>query len=173
MDTTTEFSDQAIVSGIKIGGQSETNALKALYEKYADFFTGFDRFSDLSADNSIVWEAVECLVHGLKNEAISFRENDHTIEFYLNQLARKIQSPDSQATTEITLLYEDKLVWDYYLMLLSGVEKGEHQLLSRIYGEGITTDDLAERLVAKGIYYSTMDVRTKKAELLDKIIAQL
>lgn len=167
MYNTNRLSDQAIVSGILIGATSESQAAMAIYDQFAYTLQNFIDINQTPIDTAIVWQTVECFIHGIKNGHISLKEKD--IETYLKEIASMLKKQDPTGNEELNAIYDDKLVWDYYLNLLSSVEHKDIRLLTRSFGEGIEINDLSERLVAKGVYANKDDVKTQKYEQIRQI----
>lgn len=166
------LSDQAIISGIRIGGLRESEAIQAIYDQFEYVLQKVADLKQENFDADIIRETVECFVNGVKNNIITSREED-VIGDYLKSIAQKIKNPEDAADDEIERLFDDKIVWDFYLSILNETETSRSRILTRSFGEGVLVDDLAARLVAKGDYPSIEGVKGAKANLLKIILGKL
>lgn len=168
------LSDQAIISGIKIGETRESESVQAIYDNYSFTLQKFISLKQEEFNAAILWETVECFVNGVKNGIINpLLEDAKGIEFYLNQIAAKVKYPEKMVDAEIEKLFDDKIVWDYYLNILNETEDAENQLLTRSFGKGTPVEELTEKLVAKGKYSLIEEVRAEKYNLISDILPKL
>ncbi|MFB0948125.1 MAG: hypothetical protein QMB24_18565 [Spirosomataceae bacterium] len=168
------LSDQLIISGIRIGGTRENEAIQAIYDNFSYTLQKFISLKQEESNAAIIWEAVECFVNGVKNDLIVPSPKDGTgVEFYLNRIGQKIKYPEKLAIPEVEKLFEDKAVWDYYLGILKDTEGSGNQLLTRSFGKGTPVKELAGKLVAKGKYNSVETVKSEKYKLLTDILPNL
>lgn len=166
------LSNQAIISGIRIGGLLESEAIQAIYNQFEPTIL---RIADLKIENfeaDLIRETIECFVNGVKSGLITADEGE-VIEKYLKEIAQKIKNPELVATDKVESLFEDKIVWDYYLEMLAQMETSGTRILTRSFGQDVLVDDLAERLVARGEYKSIDEVKSVKYDLLTRLLAVL
>jgi hypothetical protein len=168
------LSDQLIISGIRIGGTRENEAIQAIYDNFSFTLQKFISLKQEKFNAAIIWEAVECFINGVKNNLIvPLPEDGEGVEFYLNKIAQKIKYPEKSVVPEIEKLFDDKIVWDYYLGILKDTEGSDDQLLTRSFGKRTPVEELAEKLVAKGKYISAEAVKSEKYKLLTDILPNL
>lgn len=168
------LSDQAIISGIRIGGTRESEAIQAIYDNFSFTLQKFISLKQEKFNAAIIWEAVECFINGVKNELIvPLNEEGKGVEFYINKIAQKIKYPEKSNDPEIDKLFDDKIVWDYYLNILNQTEASGSELLTRSFGKGTPLEELTEKLVAKGEYTSVEAVKSEKYKLLSDILPKL
>lgn len=168
------LSDQAIISGIKIGETRESEAVQAIYDNYSFTLQKFTSLKHEELNAAIIWETVECFVNGVKNGIINpLLEAEKGVEFYLNQIASKVKYPEKIVDSEIEELFDDKIVWDYYLNILNETEDADNQILTRSFGKGTPVEELTEKLVAKGKYSLVEEVKAEKYNLLSDILPKL
>ena len=168
------LSDQAIISGIRIGGTRESEAIQAIYNNFSFTLQKYISLNQDQLDATIIWETVECFVNGVKNDLVRLSiEEGRGIEFYLNKIGQKIKYPEVEGTPEVETFFDDKLVWDYYINLLSESEGLDSKLLTRSFGKGTSIVDLAEKLVAKGDYNTVEEVKEEKYNLLTNVLSKL
>ncbi len=168
------LSDHAIISGIKIGETRESEAIQAIYEKFSFTLQKFISLTHNDFNAAIILETVECFVNGVKNGIINpLLEEEKGVGFYLNQIALKIKYPEKTVDAEIEKLFDDKIVWDYYLNILSETEDSENRLLTQTFGRGTPVEELTEKLVAKGKYSLIEEVKAEKYNLISDILPKL
>ncbi len=166
------LSNQAIISGIRIGGLRESEAIQAIYNQFESTLL---RIADLKIENfeaDLIRETIECFVNGIKSGLITAEEGE-VVEAYLKEISQKIKNPEEVATDKIERLFEDKVVWDYYLDVLAQMETSGTRILTRSFGQEVLVDDLADRLVARGEYNSVEEVKAVKYDLITRIMAVL
>lgn len=168
------LSDQAIISGIRIGGTRESEAIQSIYNNFGFTLQKYININQDQLDATVIWETVECFINGVKNDLIQLSiEEERGVEFYLNKIAQKLKNIEAASTEDIEEIFEDKIVWDYYINLLDDSEKVGSKLLTRTFGKGASIVDLAEKLVAKGEYSSVEEVKLEKYEQLTEILSKL
>lgn len=166
------LADQAIISGIRLGGLRESDSIQMIYDQFGYVLQRITNLKQEDFDADIIRETVECFVNGVKNNLIVSREEELIAE-YLKNISQKIKNPELPATPEIEKLFEDKIVWDYYLNILNETDKTKGQLLTRSFGQELLIDDLAATLVAKGEYNSIDVVKEEKYSSLEKVLSKL
>jgi|GEM_PF-2538062 hypothetical protein len=168
------LSDQLIILGIRIGGIRENEAIQAIYDNFGFTLQKFIALKQEKVNASIIWEAVECFINGVKNNLIvPSLEDGKGVEFYLNRIGQKMKYPEKLAIPEIENLFDDTIVWDYYLSILQDTEGVDSKLLTQTFGRGTPVEELAEKLVAKGKYISVETVTSEKYKQLADILPNL
>jgi hypothetical protein len=168
------LSDQLIILGIRIGGTRENEAIHAIYDNFGPTLQQFIALKQEKVNASTIWKVVECFINGVKNNLIvPSLEDGKGVEFYLNRIGQKIKYPERLAMPEIEKLFDDTIVWDYYLSILNDAEGSDNQLLTQTFGKGIPVDELAEKLVAKGKYTSVETIISEKYKQLADILPNL
>ena len=184
-------SDEAIVEGIRAGGRKEHEALVMVYKK---FHVSLERFiihrsngrDYAKQPEDIIWEAIEAFVVNVKKGTFTLK--DATLETYLKSICknlwfRYISQEASREERQNRYMAEwDKLEddvsdmlierenWEQYINLVSKLGKNCRQILDMRLIEGLSMQEISQKLIANGTFENDQTVRNAKSKCLKKIM---
>ncbi len=187
-------SDESIVEGILTGGRKEHEALVALYKK---FHVSLERFivhrssgrDYAKQPEDIIWEAIEAFVVNVKKGSFTLR--DATLETYLKSICknlwfRYISQETSREERHIKYMADwnkleddvnDMLIekenWENYINLVNKLGKNCRQILDMRLIEGLSMQEISQRLIANGTFENDQTVRNAKSKCLKKLMEMI
>lgn len=159
-----ENNNEAIIlSGIKIGGNNELNAIRYLYEHHKKLLL------DITTDLDTIHTIVEIFVLGVKDGIFSYT-GTISVANQLLQIAEFLKDPDSNLVNEtIRAAFENKILWEYYTTLFQSLSPKEKEILMKNYIDKVPMDELASHQVAIGQAKNHAEVYEIKAQALQKL----
>jgi RNA polymerase sigma factor (sigma-70 family) len=188
------WTDEAIIEGIAGGGRHENDALIQLYNKYNSSLKRFISFRNSDFEKAkqpddIVWETIEAFVINVKKG--TYKYGDASLETYLtsiskNILFRSISSETSRRERQLKYLGEEsafdgdvsellieKENWEKYINIVSQAGKNCRLILDLRLIEGLSMQEIAEKLIKEGVFESEQVVRNTKSKCLKKMFELL
>ena len=184
-------SDESIVEGILVGGRKEHEALVALYKKFHVSLERFIIHRSTGRDyakqpEDIIWEAIEAFVVNVKKGTFTLK--DATLETYLKSICKNLwfryisqeasrEERQNRYMAEWDKLEDDvsdmlieKENWEHYINLVSKLGKNCRQILDMRLVEGLSMQEISQRLIANGTFENDQTVRNAKSKCLKKIM---
>lgn len=187
-------SDESIVEGILAGGRKEHEALIALYKK---FHVSLERFivhrssgrDYAKQPEDIIWEAIEAFVVNVKKGSFTLR--DATLETYLKSICKnlwfryisqetsreerhnKYMAEWDKLEDDVNDMLIEKENWEYYISLVNKLGKNCRQILDMRLVEGLSMQEISQKLIANGTFENDQTVRNAKSKCLKKIMEMI
>lgn len=185
------WSDETIVSGIQEGGRREHDALVALYNKFRSPLERFINHRSSGRDyakepEDIIWETIEAFVVNVKKGSYSI--GDATLETYLTSICKNLwfryvsseasrDERNSKYMTDWNELDDDvsetlinKENWEFYTHVVSQAGKNCRQILDMRLIDGLSMQEISQKLIANGTFENDQTVRNTKSKCLKKIM---
>lgn len=184
------LSDEQIIEGIMKGGHYETKAIEELYDRNKGLFLSFlnQGFANEKSKEpeDIIWETIEAFVNNVKSEKFKLQQNipitaylktisKHlALKYYSSENARSGRQDAYFAQTDnispdVSELIADKEIWDEYLGIFEKAGKNCKRILQMVYGLGYGIKEMAQELIAEGVFENEQTVRNAKSKCLKKV----
>jgi RNA polymerase sigma factor (sigma-70 family) len=187
------LTDKEIIDGILAGRNDENIAIEMLYEQNKTVIKGFlnkmSSYESVKEADDVIWEGIEALVNNIKRGKY-VKQAGIGLNAYLKSILRNLWlkqlSSESARTNrqhsyfetsepelDISELIAEKEIWDSYLAIFEKVGKNCKRLLQMVYGLGYSIKEMAQELIAAGLYDNEQVVRNAKSKCLKRVALQL
>lgn len=188
------WSDEKIIAGLLGSERDEHQAILALHEKYG---RALSKYADSNIYNKqypktpddFVWETIEAFVVNIKKG--SYTKQNAALETYLISICKNLiyrytsQESSREKRTEVFLednndqtpSLEDWLIenedWEYYIEVISKAGKNCRRIMDMRLIEALSMKEIADILIAEGLFENEQTVRNAKSKCLKKIFELL